>query len=60
VKKWNPNCSFPTVNIGDKMIVGHGEDEIKEALGLWVTYKNHMRCKRRLKNRKKNKRGALS
>jgi hypothetical protein len=25
------------VIIGDKMIVGHGEDEIKEARGLWVT-----------------------
>jgi glutaredoxin-like protein NrdH len=34
VRKWNPNCSFPTVIIGDKVIVGHKEDEIKEALGL--------------------------
>ncbi|MFZ0447821.1 MAG: glutaredoxin family protein [Desulfatiglandaceae bacterium] len=34
VRKWNPKCSFPTTIIGDKVIVGHKEDEIKEALGL--------------------------
>ena len=34
VKKFNPNCSFPTVIIGDKVIVGFKEKEIKEALGL--------------------------
>ena len=34
VRKWNPKCSFPTVIIGEKVIVGHKEDEIKEALGL--------------------------
>jgi glutaredoxin-like protein NrdH len=34
VKKWNPRCSFPTIIIGDKIIVGFKEDEIKEALGL--------------------------
>ena len=34
VKKLNPNCSFPTVIIGDKVIVGYKENEIKEALGL--------------------------
>lgn len=34
VKKWNPRCSFPTIIIGDKVIVGHKEDEIREALGL--------------------------
>jgi hypothetical protein len=34
VKKWNPNCSFPTIIIGDKVIVGFKKDEIKEALGL--------------------------
>ncbi|MBW1739654.1 MAG: glutaredoxin family protein [Deltaproteobacteria bacterium] len=33
VKKWNPQCSFPTIIIGDKVIVGYKEDEIKEALG---------------------------
>jgi len=34
VKKINPRCSFPTVIIGDKVIVGYKEKEIKEALGL--------------------------
>jgi len=34
VKKLNPNCSFPTILIGDKVIVGYKENEIKEALGL--------------------------
>jgi glutaredoxin len=34
VKKFNPNCSFPTIIIGDKVIVGYKEQEIKEALGL--------------------------
>jgi len=34
VKKFNPNCSFPTIIIGDKVIVGYKEKEIKEALGL--------------------------
>jgi glutaredoxin len=34
VKKFNPKCSFPTIIIGEKVIVGYKEDEIKEALGL--------------------------
>jgi glutaredoxin-like protein NrdH len=34
VRKWNPRCSFPTIIIGDKVVVGFREDEIKEALGL--------------------------
>ena len=34
VKKLNPRCSFPTIQIGDKVIVGFREDEIKEALGI--------------------------
>lgn len=34
VKKINPRCSFPTVIIGEKVIVGYKEKEIKEALGL--------------------------
>lgn len=34
IKKWNPRCSFPTIIIGDKVIIGYKEDEIKEALGL--------------------------
>ena len=34
VKKFNPRCSFPTIIIGEKVIVGFREKEIKEALGL--------------------------
>jgi glutaredoxin-like protein NrdH len=34
IKKWNPRCSFPTIIIGDKVIIGYKEDEIREALGL--------------------------
>ena len=34
VKELNPRCSFPTIMIGDKVIVGYKEKEIKEALGL--------------------------
>ena len=34
VKKFNPKCSFPTIIIGDKVIVGFKEKDIKEALGL--------------------------
>jgi glutaredoxin-like protein NrdH len=34
VRKLNPRCSFPTIIIGDKVIVGFKENEIKEALGL--------------------------
>lgn len=34
VKKFNPKCSFPTVIIGEKVVVGYKEDKIKEALGL--------------------------
>ena len=34
VRKFNPRCSFPTIIIGDKTIVGYKEDKIKEALGL--------------------------
>lgn len=34
VKKINPNCSFPTLIIGNKVIVGFRQDEIKEALSL--------------------------
>ena len=33
-KKWNPNCTFPTILIGEQVIVGFKEDKIKEALGL--------------------------
>jgi glutaredoxin-like protein NrdH len=34
VKKLNPRCSFPTIKIGEKVIVGYKENEIKEALGI--------------------------
>jgi glutaredoxin-like protein NrdH len=34
VRKLNPRCSFPTIIIGDKVIVGYKEEDIKEALGL--------------------------
>ena len=34
VRKFNPRCSFPTIVIGEKVIIGHKEDQIKEALGL--------------------------
>ena len=34
VRKLNPKCSFPTIQIGSKVIVGFREDEIKEALGM--------------------------
>jgi glutaredoxin-like protein NrdH len=34
VKQYNPRCSFPTIIIRDKVIVGFRQDEIKEALNL--------------------------
>jgi len=34
VKKFNPKCSFPTIIIGETVIVGYKEKEIREALGL--------------------------
>lgn len=34
VRKLNPNCSFPTIVIGETIIVGFKEAQIKEALGL--------------------------
>jgi glutaredoxin len=34
LRRWNPRCSFPTIIIGDKVIVGYREEEIREALGL--------------------------
>jgi glutaredoxin-like protein NrdH len=34
VKKFNPRCSFPTIVIGEKVIVGYKEDEIRAALGI--------------------------
>ncbi|MBF0120309.1 MAG: glutaredoxin family protein [Desulfobacterales bacterium] len=34
IKKLNPSCSFPTIIIGEKIIVGFKEEEIKKALGI--------------------------
>ena len=34
IKKINSRCSFPTLVIGDKVIVGFKEHEIREALGI--------------------------
>ena len=32
VRKWNPACSFPTLVVGDKCIIGFREHDIREAL----------------------------
>jgi glutaredoxin-like protein NrdH len=34
VRKLNPLCSFPTILIGDTVIVGNREDKIREALEI--------------------------
>jgi hypothetical protein len=34
IKKFNPRCSFPTIIIGETVIVGYKEKDIKEALGM--------------------------
>ncbi|MBT3311992.1 MAG: glutaredoxin family protein [Desulfobacterales bacterium] len=34
IKELNPRCSFPTIVIGDKVIVGYREDQIREALKI--------------------------
>ena len=34
IKKLNPKCSFPTIIIGDRVVVGFKENEIREALGV--------------------------
>ncbi len=34
IKRLNPRCSFPTIMIGEKVVVGFKEDEIREALKL--------------------------
>jgi glutaredoxin-like protein NrdH len=34
IKGINPECAFPTIVIGDKVIVGFKKDEIKEILGI--------------------------
>lgn len=30
----NPSCAFPTIFVGDKVVVGFKENEIRKALGL--------------------------
>ena len=32
VEKWNPRCSFPTLVINNKCIIGFKEEQIREAL----------------------------
>ena len=34
VRKLNPDCSFPTICIGDDVIVGFNEAKLKKALDL--------------------------
>jgi glutaredoxin-like protein NrdH len=34
VRKLNPDCSFPTICIGDAIIVGFNEEKIKKALDI--------------------------
>jgi glutaredoxin len=34
VRKYNPNCTFPTILIGDTIVIGFNESAIREALGL--------------------------
>jgi glutaredoxin-like protein NrdH len=34
MKRLTSRCSFPTIVIGDKVIVGYREDQVREALGL--------------------------
>jgi len=34
IMELNPRCSFPTIIIGEKVIVGYRETEIRKALGL--------------------------
>lgn len=34
IKKFNPYCTFPTIVIGNTVIVGFQEQEIRETLGL--------------------------
>ncbi len=34
VRQLNPDCSFPTIRIGERVVVGYKEQEIKEALGI--------------------------
>ena len=33
VRKLNPECTFPTICIGDNVVVGFNEERIRKALG---------------------------
>jgi glutaredoxin-like protein NrdH len=34
VRKYNPGCSFPTILVGETVIIGFNENALREALGL--------------------------
>lgn len=34
VREYNPNTTFPTIVIGDEVIIGNEETRLKKALGL--------------------------
>ncbi len=34
LKKYNPGFSFPTILIGDEIIIGFQEDKVRRALGI--------------------------
>lgn len=34
IRKLNPDCSFPTICIGDIIIVGYNEQKLKKALNM--------------------------
>ena len=34
VKELNPKCGVPILKVGDKVVVGFREEQIKEALGI--------------------------
>jgi glutaredoxin len=34
VRSYNPNCTFPTILIGDEVIVGNDESKLKNALDI--------------------------
>jgi glutaredoxin-like protein NrdH len=34
VRQLNPKCTLPTLKVGDKIVVGFREEQIKEALGI--------------------------
>lgn len=34
IRKRNPRCSFPTILVGDTVIVGFNEKQLREVLGI--------------------------